>query len=86
MTTAIQDFTREARKTQRMQDIADHAEYIRECGAEPFAVYRCDRIKRGQTPQNETPVAVRASASEAMDLARSLRRDDTAHSYTVGAF
>lgn len=79
-------FIKDRQEAQRLKDIADHAAYIRECGAEPFAVYRCDRIGRGQTPQNETPVAVRTSAGEAMSLANTLKATDRAHSYTVGAY
>lgn len=79
-------FIQASRETQRIKDIEAHADYIRECGAEPFAVYRCDRIGRGQTPQNETPVAVRTSAGEAMDLANTLKASDRAHSYVVGAY
>jgi hypothetical protein len=76
----------ERRVEQMARDVASHADYIRECGAEPWAVYMCDKIKRGQRPQNETPVAVRTSAGEAMDLANELRRRHPAHSFTVGAY
>lgn len=79
-------FTRQHNEAQRLKDIAGHAAYIRDCGAEPWAVYRCDRIGRGQTPQNETPVAVRTSPSEAMDLANTLKAKDRDHSYVVGAY
>lgn len=80
------DFISARYETQRLKDVQDHAAYIRECGAEPFAVYRCDRIVRGQTPQNETPVAVRTSADEAMKLADTLKASDCAHSYVVGEY
>ena len=80
------EFIKAYREAQRLQDIADHADYIRECGAEPFAVYRCDKIRRGERPQNETPIAVRTSAGEAMDLANMLKASDRAHTYTVGAY
>lgn len=78
------EFTQQQNEAQRLKDIEDHAAYIRECSADPFLVYRCDRIERGQSPQNETPVAVRPSAREAMDEANRLQRKDRAHSYTVG--
>jgi len=70
---------------ERAADIAAHAAYIRECGGEPYAVYRCDRIKRGQAPTGEVAVAVRASAGEAMAAANACKRADPAHSYVVGA-
>ena len=50
----------------------------------PWTVYRADRIKRGQAPQNETLVSGHFSASEAMDEANRLKRSDPAHSYSVG--
>ena len=50
----------------------------------PWAVYRADRIKRGQAPQNETLVSGHLSASEAMDGANRLKRSDPAHYYSVG--
>lgn len=50
----------------------------------PWIVYRCDRIGRGETPENETEVARAATASEAFDKACELRRSDNKHSYTVG--
>jgi len=79
-------FSQARREAQRIKDIEAHAAYIRECGAEPFAVYRCDRIAKGQEPQNETPVAVRPSAGDAMDLANTLKAQDCRHSYTVGCY
>lgn len=79
-------FIQAIHEAQRIKDIDAHAAYIRECGAEPFAVYRCDRIERGQAPQNETPVAVRPSAGDAMDLANTLKAQDPRHSYTVGCY
>lgn len=51
----------------------------------PWAVYRCDLIGRGQSPQNERFVSGHLSPSEAMDEANSLKRTDRSHSYTVGA-
>jgi hypothetical protein len=52
----------------------------------PWAIYRCDRIKRGQSPQNEVFVSGHLTPGEAMDEANRLRRADAAHSYTVGGF
>ena len=52
----------------------------------PWAVYRCDLIKRGQIPQNETLVSGPLTPSEAMDEANRLKRADPSHSYTVGGF
>lgn len=52
----------------------------------PWAVYRCDRIHRGQAPQNEVFVSGHLTPSEAMDEANRLKRADRAHSYTVGGF
>lgn len=51
----------------------------------PEAVYRCDRIKRGETPRNEVFVSGHLTIREAMDEANRLRRLDPAHSYIVGA-
>ena len=51
----------------------------------PWAVYRCDRIGRGETPRNETLISGHLSPREAMDEANRLKRADRAHSYTVGA-
>ena len=50
----------------------------------PWAVYRCDRIQRGMTPQNEVFVSGHLSAGEAYEEACRLRKSDTRHSYTVG--
>lgn len=50
----------------------------------PWAVYRCDKIKRGQAPQNEVFVSGHLSASEAMAEANRLRFGNGAHSYVVG--
>lgn len=50
----------------------------------PWIVYRCDRIKRGETPKNEAFVSDHLTMREAMDEANRLRRLDAAHSYTVG--
>ena len=71
-------FIQARREAQRVKDIEAHAAYIRECGAEPFAVYRCDRMG--------TPVAMRPSAAEAMDLADTLKAQDCRHSYVVGCY
>lgn len=50
-----------------------------------WTVYQCDKIKRGQTPQNERAVATGFNTpGEAMDYANALKRADSAHSYTVG--
>jgi hypothetical protein len=50
----------------------------------PWAVYRGDRLKRGETPRNEVMVAGFLSLSEAMDAADARKRSDPAHTYTVG--
>lgn len=53
--------------------------------ADTFAVYQCDRIKRGAAPENERVVATGfATAGEAMGHANALRCADSARSYTVG--
>lgn len=49
-----------------------------------FGVYRCDKIKRGCRPQNEVLVARRRTASEAMDAANEMARNDRERSFTVG--
>jgi len=51
----------------------------------PWAVYRCDRIQRGQAPTNETLVSSHLTPGDAMDEANRLKRADPAHSYVVGA-
>ena len=51
----------------------------------PWAVYRCDRIARGQTPTNEVFVSGHLSPGEAMDEANRLKRADRGNSYIVGA-
>ena len=51
----------------------------------PWAVYRCDRMSRGATPQNEELVSGHLSPSEAMDEANRLQLADPAHSYVVGS-
>jgi hypothetical protein len=51
----------------------------------PWAVYRCDLIRRGETPRNEVFISGHLSAFEAMDEANRLKRSDRRHSYTVGA-
>lgn len=50
----------------------------------PWGVYRCDPIRRGQAPQNETLVSDHLSPGEAMDEADRLKRQDRAYSYVVG--
>lgn len=50
-----------------------------------WTIYQCDRIQRGQAPQNEREIETGfATAGAAMDRANELRRADPAHSYTVG--
>lgn len=51
----------------------------------PWAVYRCDLIRRGEAPRNEILVSGHLTPGEAMDEANRLKRADRAHSYTVGA-
>lgn len=51
----------------------------------PWAVYRCDLLSRGQTPENEVFVSGHLSPSAAMDEANRLKRTDRANSYIVGA-
>lgn len=51
----------------------------------PWAVYRCDLIRRGEATRNEVFVSGHLSPSEAMDEAKRLKRLDRAHTYTVGA-
>ncbi|VDS07549.1 hypothetical protein PARHAE_00726 [Paracoccus haematequi] len=51
----------------------------------PWAVYRCDRIQRGQTPQNEVFVSGHLTPGEAMDEANRLKAGDRSNSYIVGA-
>ena len=51
----------------------------------PWAVYRGDLIRRGETSRNEVLVSGHLSPSEAMDEANRLKRLDRAHTYTVGA-
>ena len=50
----------------------------------PWAVYRCDRLTRGDTPQNEQLISGHLTPMEAMHEANRLKRADMAHSYTVG--
>lgn len=52
----------------------------------PWAVYRCDRIQRGQAPTGETPISGHLTLDEAMDEANRLQRADRAHSYVVGLY
>lgn len=51
----------------------------------PWAVYRCERLGRGQTPTNEIFVSGHVTPSEAMDEANRLKSADRGHSYTVGS-
>jgi hypothetical protein len=51
----------------------------------PWAVYRGELIRRGETPRNEVLVSGHLSSSEAMDEANRLKRLDRDHTYTVGA-
>lgn len=51
----------------------------------PWAVYRCDLIRRGETSRNEALVSGHLTPGEAMDEANRLKRSDRTHSYTVGA-
>jgi hypothetical protein len=51
----------------------------------PWAVYRGELIRRGETPSNEVLVSGHLSPSEAMDEANRLKRLDRDHAYTVGA-
>ena len=50
----------------------------------PEAVYRCDKIKRFQPPQNETFVSAHPCLMSAMREANRLARLDRGHSYVVG--
>ena len=49
-----------------------------------WAVYQCQKLGRGETPKDETFVSAHFTASEAMDEANRLSRNDRAHTYTVG--
>ncbi len=50
-----------------------------------WAVYRCDRIQRGQAPQNEVFVSGHRTPGEAMDEANRLKLLDRSSGYVVGA-
>ena len=50
----------------------------------PWAVYRCDLLTRGATPQNEQLISGHLTPLEAMHEANRLKRADRAHSYVVG--
>lgn len=50
----------------------------------PFTVYRCDKIKRGETSQNEVAVENFLTFNEAADAANAFRRANPRHSFTVG--
>ena len=49
-----------------------------------YIVYRCDLIGFRQAPHSEVEVARRSTFDDAADLATAMKRDDTAHSYTIG--
>lgn len=50
-----------------------------------WVVYECDKIKRGQTPKNETLIEVGfETPTEAMERANELARLNRRQSYTVG--
>lgn len=51
----------------------------------PWAVYRGDRLRRGETPRNEVLVSGHLSLDEAMEEANRMKRLDGAHTYAVGA-
>lgn len=51
----------------------------------PWAVYRGDLLRRGETPRNEALVSGHLSPIEAMDEANRLKRLDRLHTYTVGS-
>jgi len=51
----------------------------------PWAVYRGDLLRRGETPRNEVLVSGHLTPGDAMDEANRLKRMDRAHTYTVGA-
>ena len=50
----------------------------------PFTVYRCDKIKRGETSQNEVAVEHFLTFNDAADAANAFRRANPRHSFTVG--
>lgn len=50
----------------------------------PWAVYQCDRIQRGQAPQNEVFASGHLTIDDAMSEANRRQRADRAHSYVVG--
>lgn len=50
----------------------------------PYIVYRCDRIKRGMSPQNEIAVEHHLTFNEAADAANAMRRSNPSYSFTVG--
>ena len=50
-----------------------------------WGVYECDRIKRGETPQNERLIGLGYDRpGDAMDRANELKRTNPGRSYTVG--
>lgn len=51
----------------------------------PWAVYRCDLIRRGETPRNEVFISGHLTPGEAMDAANAMKRADRCNSYIVGA-
>ena len=50
----------------------------------PFTVYRCDKIGRGETSQNEVAVEHHLTFNNAADAANAMRRANPAFSFTVG--
>jgi hypothetical protein len=52
----------------------------------PWAVYRCDLIRRGQTVNrdSEQMISRHATAGAAMVAANAAKKADRSHSYTVG--
>ena len=50
-----------------------------------WAVYECDKIKRGEPPKNETLLEIGYDTpGDAMDRANELKRLNRSRSYTVG--
>lgn len=50
----------------------------------PLTVYRCDRIKRGETSRNEIAVEHHLTFNDAADAANAMRRANPGYSFTVG--
>ena len=49
-----------------------------------WAVYRCKKLKRGETPKDEVFVSAHKSLSDAAEKKNALAFIDRKHSYTVG--